>query len=174
MDKSGIDRQNLILDMALEIIGPHPLARNGCAEPLTGIGTVFPEHGALFTRPPLVHMWQRHGFIDLLNEQRTRDSKPALSAEEEQRVCAASVDLIFEPDLILIRPDPERMDLAFAADELLQTLVSKRHIKFLKLADARVREAIKRRGEIWRLSSIPCIQKGKEELVLKSKVGIHG
>src|SRR5205807_4543716 len=37
-----------------------------------------------------------------------------------------------------------------------------------------VRDAIKRRGEIWRLSSIPCIQKGKEDLMLKSKVGIHG
>jgi hypothetical protein len=119
-------------------------------------------------------MWQRHGFIDELNARRLRDSKPSLGSEDEQKICAGSVDLIFEPGLILIRPDAERMDLAFAADELLQTLVSKRQIKFLKVADARVREAIKRRGEIWRLSSIPCPQKGKEELVLKSKVRIHG
>src|ERR1041385_624093 len=148
--------------MDLEIIGPPPLERNGSAEPWTGIGTVFPEYAAIYTRPPLVHMWQRHGFIDELNARRTRDSKPRLVPEEEQKICAGSVDLIFEPGLILIRPDAERMDLAFAADDLLQTIVSKRQVKFLKVADPRVREAIKKRGEIWRLSSIPCLQKGKE------------
>jgi hypothetical protein len=160
--------------MDLEIIGPPPLERNGSAGPWTGIGTVFPEYAAMYTRPPLVHMWQRHGFIDELNSRRLREAKPSLSPEEEQKICGGSVDLIFEPGLILIRPDPERMDLAFAADELLQTLVSKRQVKFLKVADARVREAIKRRGEIWRLSTIPCHQKAKEELVRKSRVAIHG
>src|SRR5580765_5977389 len=119
--------------MDLEIIGPHPLERNGCAEPWTGIGTVFPEYGAVYTQPPLVHMWQRHGFMDELNARRLRDSKPRLGPEEEQKICAGSVDLIFEPGCILIRPDADRMDLAFAADELLQTRVSKRQIKFLKV-----------------------------------------
>ena len=33
------------------------------------------------------------------------------------------------------------MDLAFAADELLQGLVSKRQVNFLSVADPRVREA---------------------------------
>ena len=47
------------------------------------------------------------------------EKKFILSPEEEQSLCANSVDLIFEPDHVLIRPAPERMDLAFAADELL-------------------------------------------------------
>src|SRR5262249_1331288 len=73
-----------------------------------------------------------------------------------------------------IRPDPERMDLAFAADELLQTLASKRQIKFLSLSDPRVREGIKHRGEAWRMSSIPKTREGQEQLLEKSKVGIQG
>ena len=49
---------------------------------------------------------------------------------EEDAVTANSVDLIFEPDHILVRPDPDRMDLVFAGDELLQGLVSKPQVKF--------------------------------------------
>ena len=85
-----------------------------------------------------------------------------------------SVDLIFESDHILIRPHPEQMDLAFAADELLQGLVSKRQVKFLSVADRRVREAIKHRGECWRLSAIPKNREAKQRMVFSSKVGIHG
>jgi hypothetical protein len=66
------------------------------------------------------------------------------------------------------------MDLAFAADELLQTTVSKRQVRFLSVSDTHVREAIKRRGEYWRLSSIPKGRDAKQRLVLGSKVGIHG
>jgi len=82
--------------------------------------------------------------------------------------------LIFEPDHILIRPDPEQMELACAADELLQSMVLKRQVRFLSVSDSRVRDALKRRGECWRLSSIPKGREAKERLVLASKVAIHG
>src|SRR5205814_5883280 len=85
-----------------------------------------------------------------------------------------SVDLIIEADHILIRPDPQRMDLGFAADELLQSIVSKRQVRFLSVSDSPVREAIKRRGEYWRLSSIPKDREAKERIVRASKVGIGG
>jgi hypothetical protein len=65
------------------------------------------------------------------------------------------------------------MELAFSADELLQTIVSKRQVHFLSVSDARVREAIKVRGEYWRLSSIPKGREAKQRLVLGSKVAIH-
>ena len=83
------------------------------------------------------------------------------------------MDLIFDPDQVLIRPDPARMDLAFAADELLQELVSKRRIMFLAVSDRRVREAIKRRGECWRISAIPTTKEEKARLILSSKVAIQ-
>lgn len=163
-----------MLVMQLELIGPHPFEADKQAAQPVHIGTIFPEHGVLYTQPPPVHAWQRQGFIDLLNERRAAKSQPALTPAEEDRNCENSVDLIFEPGLIQIRPDPERMDLAFAADELLQTLVSKRQIKFLSLSDTRVRESIKNRGEAWRLSSIPKTREGREQLLSDSKVAIHG
>ncbi len=112
--------------------------------------------------------------INRINAQRAAKGLAALSAQEEDDVCLSAVDLIFEADHILIRPDPERMDLAFAADEMLQGLVSKRMVKFLSVSASAVLEAIKRRGECWRLSSIPKTREGKERLVSSSKVSIGG
>ena len=160
--------------MQLELIGPHPFARDEQGRQITRIGTLFPQYSTLWTQLPGVHALQRLGFIERINADRARNSLPPLSLEEEEKLSAESVDLIFEADHILIRPDPERMDLACAADELLQGLVSKRQVKFLSVADRRVREAIKHRGECWRLSAIPRTREAKERMVFGSKVGIHG
>ena len=160
--------------MHLELIGPNPFARDEQGRQITRIGSLFPSYGALWTQPPGVHAVQRLGFIERVNQGRLAKGLPPLSLEEEEQLAAESVDLVFDPEHILIRPNPERMDLAFAGDELLQTLVSKRQVKFLSVADRRVREAIKHRGECWRLSSIPKTREGKERLVLASKVGIQG
>ncbi|HWW02515.1 MAG TPA: hypothetical protein VNZ64_22650 [Candidatus Acidoferrum sp.] len=158
----------------LELIGPHPLARDDQGRQLTRIGTLFPDYATLYTLAPGVHAWQRLNFIEHLNRQRTAKGAPPLTPGEEQTVETNSVDLVFESDHILIRPDPERMELALAADDLLQTLVSKRKIKFLSVSDSRVRDAIKRQGECWRLSAMPKNREAKERLVFGSKVGIHG
>jgi hypothetical protein len=160
--------------MHIEVIGPHPFAQDEQGRQLTRIGTVFPDYGALYTKAPGVHAWQRLHFIDHLNARRAEKGSAPLTAEEEQTVAENSVDLVFEPDHILIRPDPERMELAFAADDLLQGLLSKRRIKFLTVSDSRVRGAIKRRGECWRLSSLPKTRENKERLIFSSKVNILG
>jgi hypothetical protein len=160
--------------MQLELIGPHPFTRDAQGQQVTRIGTLFLASSVLYTRPPGVHAWQRVGFIEHLNAGRTARQLPALGVEEEQAIAANSVDLVFESDHMLIRPDPERMEMAFAADELLQELASKRQVKFMSVSDSRVRDAIKRRGECWRLSSIPKSREAKKALILGSKVAIQG
>lgn len=160
--------------MALELIGPHPFERDEAGRQATRIGTLFPQFAALYTKPPAVHAWQRANFIDLLNTRRAAQANAPLTPEEEQDLSVNSVDLVFEADHILIRPDPDRMELALAADDFLQGLVSKRQVKFLSVSDSRVREAIKRRGECWRLSSLPKTLEAKERLLMASKVGIDG
>ena len=95
----------------LEILGSHPFEVDGQGQLKTRIGTIFPEHGVLYTLPPAVHAWQRLGFIELLNLRRREPNLPPLSAEEEERIATTSVDLVFEPGVVLIRPDPARMDL---------------------------------------------------------------
>jgi len=162
----------LSIQMQLHLIGPHPLACDEQGRQLTRIGTLFPERGVLYTRPPGVHAWQRLSFIDFINSQRADQGLPVLTPEEEEAI--AAVDLVFEPDHLLIRPDPQRLDLAFEADEMLQTLVSKRQVQFLSVSDSRIRDALKRRGEYWRLCSLPATREGKKQLVLSSKVAING
>ena len=161
------------MSLALELIGPHPFERDEQGRQKTRIGTLFLDHKALYTLPPGVHAWQRSAFIELINRRRAAVAAGPLNLEEEEKICRDSVDLIFDPDQVLIRPNAERMDLAFAADELLQELVSKRRIMFLAVSDRRVREAIKRRGECWRLSAIPTTKEEKARLILSSKVAIQ-
>lgn len=159
--------------MTLELIGPHPFERDEVGHQKVRIGTLFLDFKVLYTLAPAVHAWQRSAFIDLINSRREKAGSACLTPEQEEEICRGSVDLIFDPDHILIRPNPARMDLAFAADELLQELVSKRRIIFLSVADRRVLEAIKQRGECWRLSSIPTTKEAKAKLVLSSKVAIQ-
>jgi hypothetical protein len=160
--------------MQLEVIGEHPFAQDKQGRQLTRIGTLFPQFGALYTGAPGVHAGQRVAFIDHLNAKRAAQGMAPLSPDEEESVSSHSVDLVFDPDLILIRPDPAAMDLACEADELLQSLVSKRRIKFLSVSDSRVREVLKRRGEYWRLSSLPKTREAKKRLVFGSKVAVNG
>ena len=160
--------------MPLELIGPRPFETDEQGRQKARIGTFFTEHALLYTQPPGVHALQRANFIEWVNARQAGMGLAPLSPKEEEKLCANSVDLIFESDHILIRPDPERMDLAFAADELLQGFVSKRQLKFLSVSDKRVREAIKRRGECWRLGSIPKTHQARQRLVLSSKVAIRG
>ena len=159
--------------MELTLIGPHPLELDEQGRQKVRIGTLFLEQRTLYTLPPGLHAWQRCAFIGWLNCQRAEAALPPFSPAEEEQICHGSVDLIFDPGQILIRPNPERMDLAFAADELLQELVSKRRIVFLSVSDKRVQEAIKRRGECWRLSALPKTSKEKTELILSSRVAIQ-
>src|SRR2546430_355375 len=160
--------------MPLDLSGPHPFAKDAQGQQRTRIGTLFPDYNVLYTEAPAIHACQRLAFVERLNAKRLEDGLPAFSLEEEQRLACRSVDLIFEEDHILIRPDAEKMDLAFAADELLQTLVSKRLVRFLSVGDPRVREAIKQRGECWRLSTIPKSAEEKKRLVFSSRVAIQG
>ncbi|MFO1498381.1 MAG: hypothetical protein U1G07_08320 [Verrucomicrobiota bacterium] len=141
---------------------------------MTRIGTIFPGRWFLYTQPPGVHAWQRMGLIEHLNADRAASGLPGLTTADEEAVCRESVDLFFEPDHILIRPDPDNLALAFAADEELQTIASKSRIHYMSVADVRVREALKKRGEYWRLSSLPKSREGRKKVIFGSKVAIDG
>jgi hypothetical protein len=158
--------------MAVELIGPHPFERDATGKQRTRIGTVFPFRRTLITLPG-IHATQRIEFIDRLNETRRTAGAPSLTEAEIEEESARSVDLIFDANRILIRPDPEHMDQAFAADEVLQELVSKRDIKFLFVMDQRVRGAIKERGEYWRISPLPQTHEEFRRLIENAKVAIQ-
>lgn len=158
--------------MEMTLLGPDLFARDPRGELSSRIGTVFPRHRVLVTVPG-IHGTQRGVFLEHLDQLRASQGQPPLRPEDQARELASSVDLFFEPDAVLIRPDPEHMELAFEADEFLQQFLSKRRIRFLFVLDPRVRQPLKERGECWRISALPRSPQEMQQLILDSKVAIQ-
>ena len=159
--------------MTLEIIGDSLLSCDECGKLRARIATVFPRRKTIVTLPG-IHATQRVAFTDFLSSQRVGHGLAPLSEEEEEQEWMAAVDLVLEEDLILIRPDPAEMDLAFEADDLLQQIVSKKKIRFLHVLEPNVREAIKHRGECWRISPLPRSAEQMKRMIASSRIGIGG
>ena len=156
----------------MKIIGERIFAKDADGKLLSRIGTIFFRTPGLVTKKG-VHAMQRMMWIESVNAERAAEGRPALTMSEEDAEMAESVDLIFTEDLVLIRPNPDRMDLAFRADEELQKMVSKRLIRFLNTSSAKVRAALRERGENWRMARQPISQDDMADLVSSSKVPMN-
>lgn len=155
----------------MKLIGEAILARDATGRLKAKIGTVFLRTPGLVTSG-VTHFLQRNIWADELNRERQEAGLPKLTEEEELEEKEQSVDLLFDESLVLIRPDPYAMPLAFEADELLQTLVSKRRIRYLNIQNERVRDALTARGENWRMSRVPVSQLEIEQLIANSRVAL--
>lgn len=139
----------------------------------TSIATVFPQARTIVTLPG-IHASQRQQFVEHLNRQRAAQQLAPLNDDEQLALWQSAVDLIVRPDRVLIRPDPERMDLAFDADSLLVEAIPKRRIRFLFANDQRVRDAIRRRGEAWRINPLPKSADEIRRLIAGSLTSVGG
>ena len=157
--------------MVLRVLGEHPFAihRNGRLK--SRIGTIFPDSGTIVTLPG-IHATQRLDYLEDLDRRRQADGQCPLAREEQAGLWENAVDLILEKDAILIRPDPEKMPLAFVADEVLQEMVPKYKIRFLHLLNEKVRDSIKRRGECWRVNPLPKSPLEMAQMIASSRIGI--
>ena len=149
----------------MKLIGERIFAHDAQGRLLSRIGTLFLRTPGLVTKKG-IHAMQRAMWIEELSKER------ALAPSEEDAEMEDSVDLIFTDDQVLIRPNPERMDLALKADEVLQTMVSKLQIRFLNTSSAKVRDALRARGENWRMARQPISQDDMADLVEKAKVAV--
>ena len=135
----------------MKILGDPLFAKNADGTLKSRIGTLFFRTPGLVTQRG-VHAMQRIAWTREINRLRKEAGQPELTEVEAMAEWADSADLLFTEEYVLIRPDPKRMDLALKADEVLQTLVSKRRIRFLNTSDAQVRDALRARGENWRMA----------------------
>jgi len=158
--------------MAPTIIGDRPLARDPSGKLRSRIGTVFPRSRTIVTLPG-IHAMQRMAYMDLL-AARGDPGRPPMSREESLAEWEAAVDLVFDERDVLIRPDPENMPLAFEADEVLQEIIPKHRIKFLNVGNEKVRKAVERQGECWRIALLPCSLSEMIHMIAASKVPIGG
>lgn len=161
------------MNPAITILGDSPFAKNEQGKLKSRIATAFPRTRTLVTLPG-IHATQRQAYLDWLNERRQASGREPLSRPEEHLEWDSAVDLVTEERAILIRPDPANMPLAFEADELLQELIPKYHIKFLGVFNDKVRDAIQRRGEWWRITLLPKSPDEMKEMILASRIGFEG
>jgi hypothetical protein len=150
----------------MKIIGEKLFARDAQGRLVSRIGTMFFRTPGLVTRQG-AHVMQRLLWLETLSKERK------LTPAESDAELAESVDLVFTDDHILIRPNPDRMDLAFKADEELQKMVSKRVIRFLNTDSAKVRRALRERGENWRMARHPISQEDMAMLITSSRTAIE-
>jgi len=155
----------------MKIIGEKIFAKDADGQLISRIGTLFFRTPGLVTQKG-VHAMQRLLWLDDVNAARAAAGEKPLSPEEEEAEMSESVDLIFTEELVLIRPDPERMDLALRADELLCGMVGKRRVRYLNTSSVKVRAALTGRGENWRMARQPISQEDMTNLIERSKVPI--
>lgn len=159
--------------MMPRIIGSHPLAKDANGRLLSRIGTIFPYTRTLITLPG-IHATQRLAYLDTLDQERIRKGLVPLSDQERATEWVNAVDLIMEDNTILIRPDPDNMALAFEADEILTQSSSTRQVRFLFARNEKVHEAVKRRGECWRITPLPKSTDEMIRMIGSSRIGIGG
>jgi hypothetical protein len=157
----------------ITFIDEHPFAREDSGRLKSRIATAFPLHDTLVTLP-LIHVQQRRRFLARLDEESAAAGRAPLTREEKDVEWTGAVDLIVQDDAILIRPEPDRMDLAYLADEMLQRLLPVQRIHFLGVLNEKVRDAIKRRGELWRITQLPKTPEEMRAMIEASRIGIAG
>ena len=156
----------------MKILGDPIFSKNPDGTLKSRIGTLFFRTPGLVTQKG-VHAMQRIAWVKELNRERAEAGQPELTEREATAEWADSADLLFTDDCVLIRPDPDRMDLAFKADEVLQTLVSKRRIRFLNTHAAKVRDALRARGENWRMARAPQSAEEIDRAIAAARVAIQ-
>ena len=156
----------------LDILGPDIDDRDASGRRKARVGTLYLKSNGLVTSGNM-HVLQRLAWFNHLDKVRAGKGLPALTEDEKDDEVAHSVDLLFSDKHVLIRPDPNAMALAFEADERLQTLVSKLSIRYLNTQCALVRDALRARGENWRMSRLPVSSDEMNKLITDSVAALE-
>lgn len=157
----------------MKTIGEEIFAKDASGNLVSKVGTIFLRTPGLVTLRG-IHAMQRVAWLDEVNRMRAAEGLSPLTPEEEDEELSQSVDLIFTDAEVLIRPDPDHMDLALRADGELQKLVSKRKIRFLNTHSAKVRNALTECGENWRMARAPASQDDMRHQIDGSRVSVEG
>ncbi len=134
-------------------IGPDFFEVDEKGEPLSHIGTIFPEYRTIITVRG-IHAYHISIMTEFLR-QTTPEGQLPEADELERLICLDAVPLAFRGEMIIIRSDPTGMENVFAADRILQSFFPKERIQFTGLNIPEIRMQLRRRGECWRMSPTP-------------------
>jgi hypothetical protein len=154
-------------------MSPFPTSKNDQARLISRIATVFPDDNIIVAVPG-IHFFQQETYLHLLDQERQAAGRAPMTSEERDTQRDKAVSLFVDEGAIQIRPDPDNMPLVFAADAVLQEILPKSQIRFLNALNPKVRDAVKRRGECWRITPLPKHTSEMKQMIRESRVGIEG
>ncbi len=154
---NGADEYAVRIIDGVTLIGPDIFQENRPRKSVNAIASAFPDYN-LIVATPGIHATQ--GCVAeayVLNQ--TAGEDPARKKEAMGKISRniyknAAALLVIGFDVI-IRTNPKRMNNVFAADRLLQRFLPKKRIKFTGAHLSEIRESLRNRGEIWRISVMP-------------------
>lgn len=160
--------------MQVRTIGNHPLAKDENGLLISRIATIFLDDCTLITKSGMNHAAQQLFYISYINQERKERGIPPLTDFDQDAMLYNSVDLVMSGDNILIRPAADRIRQAMNADELLQQIVPKQNIRFLRSDIPAVKQAIRERGEYWRICPRPMRENEIRTAVQASRIALGG
>ncbi len=163
--------------MPMHHLGPSLRAKSGRGfEPQ--VATIFIDtersDTATLVTEGSTHFRHREVYCDHLDAQRRAAGLSPLTASERTAIWQIGVDLIIQPDLVLIRPDAEQIDRALSADELLQAIVPKAHIRFQLASNDTIFTTLTERGELWRIAADAVTTAEMKECIRNSRMKLRG
>jgi hypothetical protein len=158
--------------MSLRIVGSGVFAKNSEGRLLSRIATIFPHDNVIVTVPG-IHFFQQDTYLKLLDEERQAAGLAPMTSDERHEQRKKAVSLFVDDGAIQIRADSDDISLIFAADAVLQKILPKLRIRFLIAMNPKVREAVKRRGECWRITPLPKETAEMQQMIRESRVAIE-
>ncbi len=146
------------------IIEDNPLLTDESGELKYKVATFFSDGlNEVVLSGPTIHPVLKIYYLARVESVRAETGLPDLTDIENDWIISQSVDLVIEHNMVYIRSSAKRMEQAYRADAYLQSLgIPRSSVRFINVYKDEVRDAIKRRGEIWRLQETP---KSSEEII---------
>lgn len=132
------------------------------------LASIFPGHRLMVIGRGGIHADQVDTAIDYLKKSYPQKNGATLFTE----LCADLVPLHLNKNKITIRMELNRIQLAIAADELLQKLLPKNRIQFTGLHLTEVRNILRLRGEIWRIAPAPVEENDFSNIICHCRTNI--
>lgn len=152
----------------ITIIGDNFLAKDNTGRPLNTLATVFPGFHLAVTGRNEIHGMQVDRAIHYL-----KSIVPGAEASPlTENICRDAVCVNIFRERIILRIEQDNIGKGLAADLLLQRFIPKAAIQFTGHHLAEVRKALRLRGEIWRFSPPPIMEKDFSDLLCHCRTRI--
>jgi hypothetical protein len=156
------------------VLGDPLLKQDTAGKLLSTMAEVYPLLNVIITGNK-THGELHLGLINIIKKEIEEKGLDPLTQEESSEIAADGVAVMADRDNIYIRPNGD-MNQVFKADEILEKAMgydSRPKIKIQEVLDDVVRQAIRERGESWRMTAIPKSTKETIAMIKNSRIELY-